>query len=176
MTGFCEITTYNHVEQSYQTVDAYSPYGISFEKGTYESLFPLPSPKSGYEYDWGGKDGIEIDEFSPIVLSATQVTLPIVIVADGETDFWEKYLAVRSLILGGENRSRYLEFNFLHVGRRFKLRYTGGGALSILGKVRGTSKVGMRFRLTFSDDFPRVEPMLPASVFDEMIFDDIILD
>lgn len=176
MKGFCEITTYNGTLQEYVTVDAYSAYGIAFEKGTYESLFPLPSPKLGYEYDWGGMNGIEVDEFAPTVLAATQVILPIVIVADGETDFWAKYLAFRSLILGGSGKSRYIEFNFLHVGRRFKLRYVGGGSLSILGSVRGTSKVGMRFRLNFSDDFPRVEPMLPASVFDEMIFDDIILD
>ena len=176
MTGFCEISTYNHVEQEYTTVDAYAQYGIVFEKGTYEALFPLPSPKPRYEYDWGGEHGIEIDEFTPTVLAATQVTLPIVIISNNEADFLSKYMAFRTLILGKPDHSVYVDFIFLQTGRRFKLRYTGGATLSILGTVRGSRKVGMRFRLNFSDDFPRTEPLLPASVFDEMTFDDIILD
>lgn len=173
MKGFCEITTYDHVLQEYLTRDAYSAYGIVFEKGTYEALFPFPSPKARYTYNWGGSHGIEIDELAPVYLEAAQITLPIVIVANSDADFWSKYDAFRTLILATKG---YIEFNFLHTGKRFKLRYTGGATLSILGTVRGTGQVGMRFRLNFSDDYPRVEPLLPASVFDEMIFDDIILD
>jgi len=176
MTGFCKISTYNFVEQNYTTVDAYSEYGIMFERGTYEALFSLPSPKERYTYNWGGEHGIEVDEFAPTILAAPTVTLPIVIVANNEADFWGKYREFRKLILGKPDHSVYLEFEFLHTNSRVKLRYTGGAALSILGTVRGTSKVGMRFNVSFSDDFPRTEPLLPASAFDEMIFDDIILD
>lgn len=173
MNGFCNITTYDYDEQKYTTVDAYTEYGILFEKGTYEALFSFPEVKERYEYDWGGSHGLEIEESAATVLKAQSITLPIAIVAKGKSEFWSRYMAFRNLVLG---TTGYIELTFPSIGRRFKLRYTGGGAISILGNVSGTALVGMKFKLNFSDDFPRVEPLLPDSEFNDTVFNEIIID
>jgi len=192
MKGFCYITWKEVIKdenevitsQSWHTRDAWEEYRIAFEKGTYEALFSLPSPKEPYTYDLGSSDGLEVDEESPIVYAARTITLPLILITDTEAEFWSRYNAFRTLL----GKSRVLEFLFPRAGYypdpenpdftgcRFKLRRTGGGDATILGSIKGTGQKAMRIPITFSDDYPRELPLIPASVFDPEIQFDLIID
>lgn len=161
MKGFCRING----------LDAFETYGMVFERGTYNALFSLPVPKERYAYDWGDSNGLDVDESEPIVLQARQLSPPMVIIGNGKADMLAKYNAYRTLLLSNV----YVDYDFPIADITLKLRYTGGGNVTTIGHVMGTGKAGMRFTLNFSDDFPRILPIIPASLFDEMIFDDIIL-
>ncbi len=162
MRGFCKINN----------KDAYETFGIVFERGTFNELFSLPLPKDRLVQDWAEEDGIEVDEISPIRLQSRTINPPMMIIAEGGDEAREKYNLFRQEIYS----AIYMDFEFPTAGIRLKLRFTGGGGITTVGNFFRSGKAGLRFNLTFSDDFPKILPLLPASVFDEMIFDDIILD
>ncbi|QEL01583.1 hypothetical protein FKG96_12455 [Olivibacter sp. LS-1] len=161
MTGFCRIND----------KDAFETFGIAFERGTFDELFSLPVPKERVVNDWPDEDGLDVDDVSPIRLQPRTLNPPMLIVAEGGDDAHNKYNLFREELY----KSVYMDFEFPTVDVRFKLRFTGGGAVTTIGNFFRSGMAGMRFNVTFTDDFPRIIPLLPASVFDDMIFDDIIL-
>lgn len=161
MKGFCEING----------LDAYENYGVVFEKGTYNEVFSLPVPKDRYTYDWGGEDGLEVDEVSPIVRQARQLTLPMLQIADTGEQLRDYYNAFRTELYS----KVYHDFVFKPVNVRMKLRMTGGGGVTTIGSVFRTGQAAIRIPIQFSDDLPRILPVVPATVFNQMIFNDIIL-
>lgn len=133
-------------------LDVYSSYGISFRPGTYKELLRAPKRKKGYEYGWIDEDGMETDPNEIPVYERQVFTLPFVILADNETQFFEHYEAFTTFVTNSNEFN--LDFLKLNGGRRFKVKYAEMTDFETLTKISGTNKIGCYFTIQFTNDYP----------------------
>lgn len=118
-------------------VDAYVEFGVFVGEGGYVGLVGHPQLKKLYDNDWMEQDGLEVDLHAP-VRDAREFSMTFCFVGS----------PVRSsTFIGYVCDGAYHDYDFVEIGRSYRLRYVGTTEMVQIGTV-GTLAV------TFSDDFP----------------------
>lgn len=133
MTGFCEIT-YKDTAGELHTVDAWEEFGLVFEDGTYDALLLLPGMKDRYTNDWIGFGGQKIHAAESVKRRSRNLPLPLLILGKDKEDFWNKYNAVRRVLLGSKD---YVKLDFKQIGYSVNLVYMSAGAATLIGSIKG---------------------------------------
>lgn len=120
--------------------DAFIEYGIFVEQYGYKALVQMPSFKKLDSTEWLEYDGEEPDLTNPVLDSKTFSVQFCITDVSGASDLFE-------LLSDGA----YHIFNFVELGKSYKLRLMTNPALS------GNLKLG-KITLNFADDFPPVYP------------------
>ena len=72
-------------------IDIEATYGVCMADGAYKELWKLPvRKKGGYGFDWPEENGLEIDEDEIVVYERLIYSVPMMIVAANETQYWTR--------------------------------------------------------------------------------------
>jgi len=118
--------------------DAFTEYGVFVERYGYKALIQMPPFKTPESTEWDEYDGAEFDLTDPVLDSKTFQIQFCIINATMVSDL----LAVLS------DKSYHI-FDFVEIGRSFKLRLSQNSSL--------TSKISLgKTTISFVDDFPPI--------------------
>src|SRR3546814_14668146 len=78
--------------------DAWTEWGIFFNKGTFAELLKLPTRRDDYEYTWKDENGTERNVDVPY-FDTRAVVLSMVMIGAGESDFKDKMKRFRDFIM-----------------------------------------------------------------------------
>lgn len=118
--------------------DAYTEYGVFVERWGYKNLIQMPAFKAPESTEWEEFDGAEFDLTDPVLDSKTfQMQFCAINITQ-----------VQDLFALLSDKSYHI-FNFVELGRSFKLRLSNNNALS--------SKIALgKFTISLVDDFPPI--------------------
>lgn len=118
--------------------DAFTEYGVFVERWGYKALIQMPSFKTPDSTEWDEYDGAEFDLTDPVLDSKTfQMQFCVMNVTQ-----------VSDLFYTLSDKSYHI-FNFVEIGRSFKLRLSQNSSIS--------SKVTLgKFTISLVDDFPPI--------------------
>lgn len=123
--------------------DAFDRYGVFVEQYGYKTLVQVPAFKSIESTEWPEYDGEDYDLSAP-VLDSKEFSVPFCII-----DVWLAGDLFKIL-----SDKSYHEFQFVDLGKTYKLRLVNNGSLS--SKI----KLG-KLSLNFADDFPEIPEETP---------------
>lgn len=119
-------------------IDAYTEYGVSVARYGYKQVIQMPAFKKLDSTEWPEEDGAEVDLSSPQLDTRTlQIDFNINNIRYAE-DFFDEL-----------SQNSYHDFNFVELGKTYRLRMTQNGKFSSLIHLG-------KLTLTFADDFPSV--------------------
>jgi len=98
-----------------------SIYGVTLLEGAYNQLWKLPTRKPGYLKDWSDEHGFEIDPEEPVVYERLTYSIPMLINANTESEYWTKLHAFFGFILN----KNMLTVDIPKRNRRFVLQHIG---------------------------------------------------
>lgn len=132
-------------------IDGYSLYtyfGIGVESGSADFL-KFPDRKDSTSHDWKDENGLDVD-LTRVFLAAREATLNMWLLADDENDFWTKYnLFLSSVTKPGLRRLTVSEFD-----RDYYVYYKKMVTLTRLTRIKDTTKIGLKFSVTFIEQDP----------------------
>jgi len=127
--------------------DAWLEYGVFVERGDYKGVIQMPAFKKLDTTEWSEYDGVETDLLAP-VLDTRQFQLPLC-----ATNIRYAEDLFNDLAEDGA----YHTFQFVELGRTYRLRMVQNGSFSsLLHKGKLT--------ITFADDFPTVPTGEPLAL------------
>lgn len=130
-------------------LDAFLTYGIIFPKGLDKQLLKLPAKKQSIEFSYPDHDGTERGNVDRPFYESATLTIGIVILANNEADFYQKYGAFTTFILN----TGYFNFDVTRMKRRFKLLYKEMSDFDKLTSFE-SNQIGCTATLTLINDFP----------------------
>lgn len=133
--------------------DAFTAYGMVVKPTTYARLLKLPKRKeNGLTTSFVEENGLDVYLPNP-TYEALSVQLPFWLMGKNETDFFNKYEALRALVLQGTE----LNWDFMKMagkGRRFILAYEDMTDLKTLTPTSGGAAVYCEFVLQLRNNYP----------------------
>lgn len=118
--------------------DAFTEYGVFVERWGYKALIQMPSFKTPDSTEWDEYDGAEFDLTDPVLDSKTF-----------QMQFCVTNVTMVSDLFFLLSDKSYHIFNFVELGRSFKLRLSQNSTIS--------SKVSLgKFTISLVDDFPPI--------------------
>lgn len=135
-------------EYSINGNDIHTAYGLTVTEGV-GTLLDMPDRKPSYQHDWEDENGIEVDLSTPL-FQARQITLNVVLSANGYADFWAKYKALFEVL----SSPGLLELYCADLGSTFNLYYTSSTNFNRHTRLRNSNKVIMSFTLVFIEPNP----------------------
>lgn len=137
----------------FEEQDVWTAYGYMVESGG-DGLLALYKSKEVYSKDWKGQNGRQYD-LSQRFFEDKVVTLSGVIVADDETDFWDKYLAFWDVLSSPGAKTLYSN-DLKQTFSTFYLDSPGTKKLTPLADWPG--KIGMKLDIQLQVMFLEMEP------------------
>lgn len=130
-----------------------STFGLFVRPGGSDGFLALPKPKKGYQYDWQGESGVEINPLEPVVFEARSVAVPMTIAATTEQAFWSGYTAfVQELSKQGLQEWHIGEFR-----RSFRVKLENFSNLDRLTRILNpTQPVVANFTITLLEPNPNL--------------------
>lgn len=98
-------------------LNAETSFGLVLADGAYNVLWTPPRAKPGYEYNWPDQNGIETDPDQPQVFERIEYSLPLILTATDEADYWDKFHAFCQFVYSNRN----IILDIPERNRRFKL-------------------------------------------------------
>jgi len=98
-------------------INAETTYGICLAEGAFRELWKLPVAKQGFEKNWPDENGMETDPLETPVYERLDYSLPLLLTAPSESDYWAKLNA----FLAFSFQNRYITLDIPERSRRFKL-------------------------------------------------------
>ena len=129
-------------------IDLWEQYGASLERNATADLLAHPNPKPLLSHNWADEDGEDVLP-APLRVQARDVTLAVLMVGNGEADFWLKYNDLYDHLAAG-----YVMFFVNEFRRAHLLRLVEWGKPQRWGRIRSTGRVIMRFSVKFREDNP----------------------
>lgn len=128
--------------------DLWTHYGVGVESGS-DDFLKMPKRKDSITHDWMDEHGLDVDT-SRVFLKDKEIDLKCHIIANSESDFWEKYnRLLTALTLPGERRMSVTE-----LGRDFFVIYKECTNFTRFTRIKGTSKVACKFVLKLQQTLP----------------------
>ncbi len=133
--------------------DAFTTYGMVVKPANYAKLLKMPKRKdNGLTTNFINENGL--DTYLPnATYEAVSIQLAFWLMGKNETDFFNKYEALRSLVLQGTE----LNWDFMKMageGRRFRLTYEEMTDFKTLTPTSGGSAVYCEFVLQLRNNYP----------------------
>lgn len=119
------------------SIDAFNAWGLGVAQGGYKGLVGMPPLKTYQSNDWQEVDGIEADLSAP-VLNTREFTMDFYC-TKGESGF--------DAFLSQLKTASYHVFNFVEIGRSFKLRLVSHSKYDSVQTLQLVT-------IKFADDFP----------------------
>lgn len=133
-------------------MDFWGIFSVVVEGGSDGFLRYAPK-KDSITRDWSDSNGIEVD-LARVFTGPRDITLQCGIIAEDESDFWEKYNGfLAQWLLPGLHRVQVAEFGL----RSYYCFYKDCSQFSRVSRIQGTSKVGCKFTLTLTEPKPELE-------------------
>ena len=98
-------------------INAEATFGVCLAEGAYNELWKLPVAKVGFEKNWPDENGVETDPEESPVYERLEYSLPLLLVADSENDYWTKLNAFLAFCI----QNRYVVVDIPERSKRFKL-------------------------------------------------------
>lgn len=96
-------------------------YGVIIQDGAFNQLWKLPTRKVGYAKNWNDEHGLEIDPDEPVVYERLTYSLPMLIMANSESEYWSRLHAFFQFILN----LNVLTIDIPSRNRRFIVQHLG---------------------------------------------------
>ncbi|GHT16300.1 hypothetical protein AGMMS4956_18380 [Bacteroidia bacterium] len=125
--------------------DLWDTYGVMLERGSTGDLLALPNPKPTLAHEWEDEDGEDVLS-TPVKVQARDVTVKCLIVAAGESDFWNKYNGFYDKMREGAVRWFVSEFN-----KPYDLLLKSFGKPTRYTRIKNTNKIIVRFDMTLRE-------------------------
>jgi hypothetical protein len=127
-------------------------YGCFVEKGGFDDFLKYAPKKEGIEHDWLDANGKEVD-LSKVFLKEREISIPCVLIADSETDFWLKYSAlIAHLTKPLQRRITVTQYD----NQQYFVYYSQTTNFHRLTVIKNTTKVCCRFTLQFIENEPKI--------------------
>lgn len=98
-------------------INAEAVFGICLAEGAFRELWKQPVAKRGYEKDWPDRNGIETDPLETPVYERLDYSVPLLLVAESQADYWTKLNAFLAFCY----QNRYIILDIPERYRRFRL-------------------------------------------------------
>lgn len=132
--------------------DLWTIFGMFVEDGT-DDFLKYPAKKESITHDWRDSNGLDVDTSRPF-FTERQITLRIGMVVESENDFWLKYNAfLNQMMLPGLRRFEPTELGF----RSFYCFYKECTSFTRFTRLKGTTKIGIKFTLSIVESEPSLE-------------------
>lgn len=125
-------------------------FGVFLQKGAYQSLVSYPSVKQYLTEEIRDDDGENV-LVENTRRQARNVSLPCIIIADNQTDFWGKYDAFVQFLLN----EGVFDFKLEAHNRIYRFYYVECSDFRNLKPLKGGSKKYSEFTLTLREPNPR---------------------
>jgi hypothetical protein len=142
--------------------DLWDNFGITIEKGGLDDFLKIPARKQSIQHDWTDEDGIDID-LSRTFLEAREISIPCVIIAESETDFWTKYNGFLGLLIKPNTR----RFTVNPLSSEFMVFYKDCTIYQKLTAFKQTGKLICKFTLAVVEKAPSVAGNQAVYIIDE---------
>lgn len=127
--------------------DAKAFYGIVLGEGAFIELWKLPRAKAGYEYNWPNQNGMETDPDQVQVFDRIEYSLPLILLANDEADYWTKLNAFTAFLLN----NRYITLEIPERNRKFKLVNKG---ISNYDEIIDSYRSAALLKWELANDYP----------------------
>ena len=135
----------------------YNYFGVGVESGS-DDLLQFPDRKDSISHDWEDENGVDVD-LTRVFLKEREATFKCFILANDETDFWNKYnLFLSYLTKPGTRRLTITEH-----GRDYFIYYKKSNAYKRFTRILSSNQIACKFDLTVVEPDPtsnRVETYL----------------
>lgn len=127
--------------------NAETKYGLVLANGAYSELWKQPKPKAVYEYNWPNENGMETDPDEQQYFERIEYSVPLILVAKDEADYWDKFNAFGQLIFNTKN----IVLDIPERNRRFKLINKG---ISNYDELVTSYQPNALFNWELANDYP----------------------
>lgn len=131
--------------------DLWTTFGIAVQKGSADFL-KMPPKKQSTEHDWPDANGIDVD-LSAMYFSQREGTLTLLMVAESEQEWWDRYELFKSLL--SQPGLRRLSIT-AHGQRSYYVFYKETSSWSQVKPLQNSSgKVMQQFSITIVEPEPQ---------------------
>lgn len=132
------------------SIDVWNAYGLIVSSGI-DDFLKFPERKESITHDWLDRDGIDVD-LTETFLKEKDISLDIAIIADNETDFWDKY----EKLLNHLRRPGARRIEVTQLSRSFFVFYKNCSSFTALTKIRNENKIACKFTLVLTENEPSI--------------------
>lgn len=132
--------------------DIWTVFGMFVEEGT-DDFLKYPAKKDSITRDWRDANGVDVD-VSQYFFTERPITLRMGMVVENEAEFWTKYnYFIAQMVTTGLRRVEPKELG----ERSFYCYYKECGSFTRFTRLKGTTKIGIKFTLSLVEPGPQLE-------------------
>ncbi|KAA2241667.1 hypothetical protein F0L74_17470 [Chitinophaga agrisoli] len=134
--------------------DLWLVYGVTISAGS-DDLMKFPARKDSISHDWEDENGIDID-LSRVFFQSREASFQCNIIANDETDFWQKYSGFLAMLAKPDLR----RLEIAELSRSFYVYYKGCNSFTRFTRIKSGAykgKITAQFSIALTERAPVID-------------------